>query len=212
MTLAAGGGSTPPASLAEVLASRRMCRDFADDPVPQEQLGRVLHAAFRGPAAGNTAGLELLVLTGEDRDAYWALTLPPQRRDGFAWPGLLHAPVLVIPYVDPGAYVRRYALDDKAGSGLGTSTSAWTVPYWWVDGGAAVMAMLLAAESDGLGALLFGQFDHEAAVAERFGVGEPWRAIGTLALGHPARGGRRPSRSARDGRPGPAGRIHHGTW
>lgn len=212
MTVGAGGDAAPPASFSEVLAGRRMCRDFVTDPVPPEQLERVLHAAFRGPSAGNTAGVELLVLTGDDREAYWALTLPPDRRGEFPWPGLLHAPVLVVPYVDPTAYVRRYARDDKVRSGLGGSTSAWSVPYWWVDGGAAVMAMLLAAESEGLGALFFGQFDHEPAVARRFGVDEPWRAVGTLALGRAAPGGRRPSRSATDGRPGPAGCIHHGGW
>jgi len=212
MTPGVGDDAAPTASFTEVLASRRMCRDFAPDQVQDVLLDRVLHAAFRGPSAGNTDGLELLVLTGGDRDAYWALTLPPERRGEFPWPGLLHAPVLVVPYVDPTAYPRRYGRADKAGTGLGSSTDAWPVPYWWVDGGAAVMAMLLAAESEGLGALFFGQFSHEPAVARLFGVGEHWRAAGTVALGHAAPGGRRPSASAVEGRPGPAGRIHRGSW
>ena len=200
----------------EVLATRRMCRDYLTRPIPDELLRRVLHAAFRGPSAGNTAALDLLVLQGDDVAAYWDLTLPDDgpggRRATFPWPGLLRAPVLVVPVVDPDEYVARYAEPDKAASGLGAGPGAWQVPYWWVDGGAAVMALLLAAEDAGLGCLLFGQFDHEPAVAQRFGIPDGRRALGTIALGWPAPDGRRPSASARRGRPDPGERIHLGSW
>lgn len=196
----------------DVLRRRRMCRDFLDAPIDEAVLDTILAAATRAPAAGNTWGLDLLVLTGSQRDAYWDVALPPERRDGFAWPGLLRAPVLVVPVVDPGAYVARYAESDKAHTGLGAAPDDWPVPYWWVDGGAAVMAMLLAADDAGLGALLFGQFDHEPALATRFGIPDGRRAIGTVALGHPAPDGRRPSRSATRGRPPIERIVHRGHW
>lgn len=192
--------------LTTALAGRRMCRDFLPDPLDPEVLERVLAAAFRAPAAGNTDALSLLVLEGPDIEAYWDVTLPGSRRTGFRWPGLLRAPVLAVPYVEPDAYLARYAQPDKSGSDL-DDLESWSVPYWWVDGGAAVMAVLLAAESEGLGALLFGQFDHETAVSERFGVSSDLRAVGTLALGRAAPGGRSPSASASGGRPSPRGRI-----
>src|SRR5262249_7469018 len=141
--------------LAAVLRSRRMCRSFLDRDVPDDVVDRVCAAAFRGPAAGNTWAIDLVVLRGAETARYRGVTLPD--RDGFAWPGLLRAPVLIVPVVDPGAYVTRYAATDKARTGLGAGTDAWPVPYWWVDGGAAVMALLLAAEDEELGALLFGQ-------------------------------------------------------
>lgn len=203
--------TTPDPSFAGVLAARRMCRDFSAEPIPPALLTEVLAAAFRGPAAGNTDSLDLVVLEGDDVGAYWDLTLPEPRRAAFRWPGLLSAPVLVIPYVDPSAYLARYAEPDKAHSGLGASTEDWTVPYWWVDGGAGVMALLLAAEAAGLGALLFGQFDHEPAVAELVGAPGGRRALGTVALGRPGPGPSR-SASARRGRAGPAERIHRGAW
>lgn len=200
-------------SLAEVLASRRMCRDFLDVDVADDVLTPVLHAAFRGPSAGNTAGLELLVLRGSDVARYWDVTLPAgPRRDAFRWPGLLRAPVLVVPVVSPEAYVARYAQPDKAASGLGARAEDWSVPYWWIDGGAGLMAMLLAAQDAGLGALLFGQFGHEPAVREAFGVPPGRRTLGTVALGWAAPGGRSPSMSARAGRADPATRIHRGGW
>ncbi len=208
--------SVPPSAetpgLASVLSSRRMCRDFTGEPIARSVLDVVLRAAFRAPSAGNTAALDLLVLDGEQVKTYWSTTMTDERRAAFRWPGLLRSPVLVVPYVEPDAYVRRYAEPDKSATGLGADPDDWGVPYWWVDGGAAVMAMLLAAEAAGLGALFFGQFGHEPAVARRFGVPAGRRALGTVALGHPAAGGRRPSRSARSGRPDAADRIHRDNW
>lgn len=208
---------TPPpdgadAPFRDVLARRRMCRDFLPDAVVDEVLERVLAAAFRGPAAGNTDAVDLVVLLGDDTSRYWDVTLPAERRPGFRWPGLLRAPVLVVPVVRPAAYVERYGRDDKSATGLGAGTAAWPVPYWFVDGGAAVMGLLLAAEAEGLGALLFGQFEHEPALLAALGVPDGHRALGTVALGRPARGGRTPSRSAAVGRPDPRHRVHVGGW
>jgi nitroreductase len=173
-----------------------MVRSFSDEPVPPEVVDRLLDAARRGPSAGHAQGLEFVVLEGADHTgAYWELTLPDARRADFPWPGLLAAPVLVIPVVDPDAYVARYREPDKEATGLGADADAWPVPYWHVDAGAAVMLLLLAAVDEGLGALLFGQFEHEAAIAARFGIPPGRRAVGTVAVGHPA-GDDRPSRSA----------------
>lgn len=73
------------------------------------------------------------------------------------------------------------------------------------------MAMLLAAEAAGLGALFFGQFAHESAVAHLCDVPAGRRSLGTIALGHPG-GDDRPSASAARGRPDPAGHIHLTRW
>lgn len=189
-----------------------MCRDFLTEPIQAELLTSVLRAAFRGPAAGNTSALELLVLTEEQVQQYWDLTLPVARRSNFAWPGLLNAAVLVIPTVSSEAYLERYSAKDKADSGLGADVQAWGVPYWYIDGGAAVMALLLAAEAAGLGALFFGQFGHEPAIAESFCLPKNCRALGTIALGWPAAHGRKPSSSARAARPQPDSLIHYQRW
>lgn len=211
-----GGGAQDPdgvgPSFRSVLAGRRMCRDFRPDPVPRPILDRILCAAFRAPAAGNTHAVDLVVLEGAGTARHWDVTLPDARRAGFAWPGLLHAPVLVEVVVSPGSYVERYGRADKRSTGLGAGESAWTVPYWFVDGGAAVMSMLLAAEAEGIGALLFGLFGHERALLDSLGVPQERRAVGTVALGHPSPAGREPSRSARRGRPAPERHVHHAAW
>ena len=83
---------------ADVVRSRRMVRAFEPRPVPPDVLDRVLDVARRVPAAGNTQGLDLVVLEGPEQTArYWDVTLAAERRDGFRWPGLLDAPVLIVP-------------------------------------------------------------------------------------------------------------------
>jgi nitroreductase len=164
-----------------------MVRAYTSAPVPAALVDGLLDLARRAPSAGNTQAVRFLVLdTPAAVAGYWDLTLPADRRDGFAWPGLVTAPVLVVVLVDPGAYVARYAEPDKAATGLGEGAAAWPVPYWWVDGGAAVEALLLAAVDAGLGACLFGLFDAETAVLAAHAVPEGWRAVGTVSLGWPA--------------------------
>jgi nitroreductase len=173
-------------ALGALVRRRRMVRSFGADPVEPAVVDRLCDLARRAPSAGHTQALALLVL--EDpvaRGRYWDTTLPEPRRSGFRWQGLLAAPVLIVAAVRPEAYAERYAEDDKAVTGLGAGTDAWSVPYWWVDAGAAVEHLLLGAVDEGLGACLFGLFDHERAVAEAFGVPPDHRLVGTVAVGHP---------------------------
>lgn len=179
---------------------RRMVRDFSDEPVAPAVVDHLCDLARRAPSAGNTQGVELLVLDRPSAtEGYWDTTLPEPRRSGFRWRGLLRAPVLVIVTVRPDAYVERYGEPDKIRTGLGTGTPAWPVPYWWVDAGAAIEHLLLGAVAAGLGACLFGLFEHEAAVAARFSIPDDRRLVATIALGHrlpdePGRSAGRPRR------------------
>ncbi len=196
----------------EVLASRRMCRDFEATTLASGTAESLVDAATRAPAAGNTHALDFVVLEGPQTSLYWDTTLAQHRRDGFRWPGLLRAPMLLVAYVEPGASVRRYSEPDKAHSGLGDDPGDWAGPYWYVDGGAAVMAVLLAAETPGLGSLLFGQFGHEQAVADALGVPQGHRSVGTIAVGRRAVGERSRSKSAGRGRPVVGEILHRGRW
>lgn len=198
---------------ADVVRRRRMVRAFDPRPVPADVLDRVLDLARRVPAAGNTQGLDLVVLEGPEQTArYWDATLPGHRRSGFPWPRLLDAPVLVVPVGHPDAYVQRYAEPDKAHSGLGAGEDAWPVPYWYVDTSFAAMVALLAAVDGGLGACFFGQFEHEAAVKAALGIPADRAPVGTIALGYAAAEGDRPSSSASRPRRNLDEVVHRGGW
>ncbi|MCC5953712.1 MAG: nitroreductase family protein [Acidimicrobiia bacterium] len=196
----------------DVLARRRMVRRFDPRrPLELPQVDRLLAAAARAPSAGNSQPWHFVVLSGPDETArLWDVTLPPQRRDGFAWPGLLDAPLLVLPVADPDLTLGRYAESDKAGSGLGADPDAWAVPYWLTDTAFATMLLLAAAVDEGLGACFFGLFRHEREVMAALGVPERCRPLGVVAIGHPLED--RPGRSADRGRRPFDEVVHRGGW
>ncbi len=173
--------------LTEAMARRRMVRNFTAEPIPPARLDGLLDRARRAPSAGNTQAVGFVVLDDPTATSrYWDVTLPEPRRTGFRWQGLLAAPALVVVTTRPEAYPARYAEPDKAATGRGSGLDRWPVPYWWVDAGAVIQNLLLLAVDDGLGACLFGPFDHEPALREVFGLAPSTRLVATIALGHPA--------------------------
>jgi nitroreductase len=164
-----------------------MVRAFTTEPVERQVVDELLDLARRAPSAGNSQGTAFVVLdTPHAVAGYWDLALPPDRRASFGWPTLLDAPVLVVALCSARTYVERYAEPDKATTGLGGEADDWPVPYWFVDAGMAVEHLLLGATEAGLGACFFGLFDHERDVLRALDVPTEWRAVGTVALGHPA--------------------------
>lgn len=170
-----------------LLAQRRMVRNFTQKPLLPDQARGFINLARLSPRAGNTEGIRYSLLENENTDIYWEITMDGNTKESFPWPGLLNAPTLIIVWVNPSSYLQRYAEDDKKRTGLGEDEKNWSTPYWWVDGGMAVMSILVAAESDNLGSLFFGIFSHEDALKKKYSIPEEYRAIGTIALGHPAK-------------------------
>lgn len=172
--------------LDQVLRRRRMTRRFDPAPIDEAVLGRVLGALARLPSAGFAQGVDAVVLTtAEARGRFWEVASEPgwRARDPRA-AGLLAAPVVVVPVGDPAAYTARYGEADKAASGLaGCPPDAWEVPYWLVDTSFAVLALLLAAEAEGLGALFFRLHGPPPAVLAALGVPAGRESVGALALG-----------------------------
>ena len=189
-----------------------MVRSFSGGPVPPGQLERVLTLACRAPSAGNTGGWDAVVMTGDETKAFWqATTTAEWRARSRRWAGLARAPVVVALFVDPDAYVARYRADDKRPGDLGTGPEAWPVPYWHVDGGFALLVMLLAATDAGLGACLLGNFRGEDALADALGVPPGRRYVGAVVMGIPG-GDDPPSPSLGRGRRSVNQVVHRGHW
>lgn len=193
----------------DAVRQRRMCRNFAATPIDPATVDGLLDLARRAPSAGHTQGWEFLVLDEPaTTDRFWSATFPAGVPDDFPWPGLFHAPVIVIPFADAAAYRARYAEPDKLGHPPGDDF--WPVPFWVVDTGFATMSLLLAAVDAGLGALFFGIFpEHLAAVRAAFAVPDRLAPIGAVALGVPAPADR-PSTSRARGRRGLPDVVHRG--
>ncbi len=190
--------------LTDVLRKRRMVRNFDARPLAAGVADRILAAGLRGPTAGHTQAVDLVALEGPVHTArYWDAALPGAERTGFAWPGLLRAPLLVVVVSSEEAYRRRYAEPDKA-------TATLEVPWWHVDAAFAAMLLLLAAVDAGLGALFF-RTHRPDAVRAALGIPAWYTAVGTVAVGRPADDRPSPSVVRRPRRPA-AERIHRGGW
>ena len=100
--------------LDEAIRRRRMCRDFSASPLPPEVVDRLLDRARRAPSAGHTQGWAFVVLAGRGDPRVLGAGHRPGLAGRPAPPGLLRAPVVVVPLVSPGAYLTRYAEADKA--------------------------------------------------------------------------------------------------
>lgn len=166
-----------------------MSRSFSATPLAPGVLDSMLDLARRAPSAGNTQAAGFVVLDSPELVArYWDITLPGDDttgpRSGFRWKRLLDAPILVLVTTEAEQYLERYAEDDKAKTGRGGSIDRWPVPYWWVDVGAVIQNLLLLVNEAGLGACMFGPFDHEPAVKDEFDLAPQVRLAATIAIGH----------------------------
>ena len=142
--------------LHDAIHRRRMCRDYTDERVAPDVVDRLLDLARRVPSAGYSQGFSFYVLEGDQTRRFWDRTLPAEDRAEFRWPGLLRAPVIVLPLAHADAYLERYREPDKAKAGLGDDANTWPIPYWYTDCAMAVQNLLLAVTAEGLGALYFG--------------------------------------------------------
>lgn len=200
--------------LHEAIRRRAMVRSFSAEPLGRDEVDLILQAALRSPTAGNTQGTAWVALEGPDQTALYfdATTDEAWRTRHKEWSdGLARAPVVLLAYISPDAYVDRYAEEDKATGGLGETAAAWPVPYWIGDAAFGVMTVLLAAVDAGLGACVLGAFRGEAELAARLDVPPGWRLFCAVLLGHPDGADHRSASLDRNS-PKPSERIHRGRW
>lgn len=169
----------------EVVKRRRMVRKFAQQPIPEDVLHRVLDVARHAPSAGFSQGFDFVVLTRpEELDWFYRTTDDPNDPESYPGRDPRHAPAcIVLPYTNKRAYLDRYAQPDKIAFGLDTEET-WPVPFWTVDTAMAILMILLAAVDEGLGAWYFGITRGEEEVREGLGVPEECKLLGPIALGY----------------------------
>ncbi len=181
-----------------------MVRRYRPEPVAPEQLERILEKARRHPSAGFSQGIHFLLITDPARRLEVARLAGEEDyvARGFE-PWLSVAPVQVVLAASQADYERRYAEVDKSG------TDDWSVPYWWVDAGAALMLLLLAATEEGLGAGFLGSH-RLSGLKELLEIPEGVHPVGLVTLGHPLSD--RPSSSVRRGRRPLDELVHRERW
>jgi len=193
---------------AEVVRRRKMIRNYLDKPVDPESLGRLLDAARRAPSAGHSQGQYLVVVTDAGtRAAIAELGNEARYVESGKSPWMSTAPVHIVVCVRENDYHDRYREADKL-TEEGTEIE-WPVPYWWVDAGATLMLVLLAAVNEGLSAGLFGSHRLEG-LKELLRIPEDVAPIGIVTIGHAATS--TTTGSARRGRKAPEQVVHRERW
>ncbi len=189
-----------------------MCRNFIDHPVSDEILERALALATHAPSAGNTQGWAFVVLEGAQTQDFWPHVADRSWLEHPSHPGLLRAPVVVLPMASRAAYLERYSEADKGPGQAGVGTvHGWQVPYWLVDTAFATMLLLLALAQEGLGALFFALRKPAGPLLAHLGVPDGWEPLGGVALGWPSPDDK-PATSARRRRRSMSEVVHRGGW
>jgi nitroreductase len=169
----------------ELLPRRRMVRHYRRGPVLAATVERIVETVRRAPSAGYSQGQRLLVVTEDDGraeiarimgDAGWA--------SGEFEPWLESAPVHVLVCTREDDYHDRYRMPDKLDDG---EEIDWPVPFWFVDAGAALMLILLAAIDEGLAAGVSGvPRESAAALRAHFGIPDDVTIVALVTVGAPA--------------------------
>src|SRR6059058_1233297 len=140
----------------DLLQQRRMVRHYEPEPVPHETLERICRTVRRAPSGGFSQGHRLLVVTDPDTRAAIAKLL---REDEWVAQGrepwLSVAPAHIVVLTHEQDYHDRYNEPDKLAVTGGVEIE-WPAPFWYVDAGAAMMLLLLAAIDEGLAAGVYG--------------------------------------------------------
>jgi FMN reductase [NAD(P)H] len=179
----------------EVLSRRRAVRTYDSRPVPREVLERITNAAVvRAPSAGFSQGLRLVVVTDPATRKEIAVAAAEEELAAEGRPRWkADAPVHVVVLVREADYHERYRQQDKLEITGGREID-WPAPYWYVDAGAAAMALMFAAIDEGLATAIFGVTD-VPALKRALRVPDDVHFVAVVTMGYPAQDDTFPERA-----------------
>ena len=171
----------------ELLQERRMVRHYDPEPVPRETLERICRTVRRAPSGGFSQGQRLIVVTdAEARKKIADLLHEDEWVEQGREPWLSVAPAHIVVCTREQDYHDRYNEPDKLAQ-TGGIEIGWPAPFWFVDAGAALMLVLLAAIDEGLAAAVYGvQVEDEPRWRDLLGIPGDLRIVAGVTLGHGA--------------------------
>jgi nitroreductase len=171
---------------ADLLKQRRMVRHYGPEPIPRETLERIVRTVRRAPSGGFSQGQRLVVVTDAEMRARIAKLLHEdewvaQGRE----PWMSVAPVHIVVCAREQDYHDRYNEPDKLAVTGGVEVE-WPAPFWFVDAGAAMMLLLLAAIDEGLAAGVYGvTVPERPAFKDLLGIPEDVHVVAGVTVGKP---------------------------
>jgi nitroreductase len=177
---------------AEVVMKRRAVRRFEEGGVDHEVIERIARLAQRTPSAGFSQGQRLVVVTDPARRREVARIYGEDEYEPMFGRWVSECAAQFIPCVSEEIYHRRYREPDKVDD-AGREIE-WPIPYWWVDIGATMQNVMLAAVNEGLGCGFIGADAAGIAALKRFlGIPDKFEPIGVMPVGRAVPDVRSPS-------------------
>jgi FMN reductase [NAD(P)H] len=173
--------------LREILARRRMHRAFLPDAIPAEQIERIAGVIRRAPSGGFSQGGSIVVVTDDAKRREIAAAFGDEHYSTNGRNFIVDAPVHMVISANESLYHARYNEADKL-SATGGVEVTWPVPYWFVDAGALMMLVLMAAIDEGLASAFVGHPDQKRIFDELLGLPEEVVPIGLALIGKPGEG------------------------
>ena len=173
----------------DVVMKRRAVRRFEEGGVERATIEAIARLAQRTPSAGFSQGQRLVVVADPDLRRAVARAAG-EEPDGEFGPWISECAAQFVPCVSAEIYHRRYREPDKLTDD--GSEIEWPIPYWWVDIGATMMVVMLAAVDAGLASGFAGAFDPDAIRAP-LGIPGEFVPIGVMPVGRPLPDVRSPS-------------------
>jgi nitroreductase len=173
----------------DVVMKRRAVRRFEEGGVDRDVIERIARLAQRIPTAGFSQGQRLVVVTDPaKRKEIARLCGEDEYLDDFG-PWISECAAQFVPCVSESIYHRRYQEPDKVDE-QGNEIE-WPVPFWWIDTGATMQNIMLAAVNEGLASGFVG-CDAEP-IRAALGIPEEFVPIGVMPVGRPLADIRSPS-------------------
>lgn len=175
----------------DVVMKRRAVRRFEDGGVDREVIERIARLAQRTPSAGFSQGQRLVVVTEPDRRREVARLCGEEAYAADFGPWISECAAQFVPCVSEAIYHRRYREPDKVGED--GAEIDWPVPFWWVDIGATMQTIMLAAVNEGLGCGFAGPAAGPEPLRAALGIPDEFVPIGVMPVGRPLPDVRSPS-------------------
>ena len=134
--------------LKELLLNRRVVRNYLDTNKEYPNLSDIPKLTIKIPTAGFSRGIEIVSVENKENIKKLAIYANEESylKKGYGkW--LSNSKAIFLILINEQAYQERYKELDKQNQ---TSSSNWSVPYWYVDAGAAMMNCMLLVEETGL--------------------------------------------------------------
>lgn len=156
----------------ECIKNRRSIRKFTSEPVSHEVLSQIVEAASFAPSWKNTQITRYIAVEGEKKTALAKCTS--------LFPGngaIMEAAPMVIAVT----VIKGRSGYERDGSFSTPKQSGWQM----FDAGVASEAFCLAAHEQGLGTVILGLFDEDAA-AKLLELPEERELVALIPIGHPS--------------------------